>query len=285
MAMNDRTAGDVVGAGDLPDVDGTGRLGSEAPVLETRRISKHYGHVRALSDIDLKVWPGQVVGLVGDNGAGKSTLVNILAGAIQPSDGTILIDGHAVTFRSASDARREGIEAVYQDLALANDLKIWANLFLGREQLVSGPLRWFGWLDKRAMMRRAEEDLKRTKIRIGSVNSSCGALSGGQRQAVAVARGVAWGSRLLLLDEPTAALGVEQQRQVAELVTNVRDQGIPVLLISHNLPQVHDICDRIVVLFQGRKVADLDSRQSSIDDSVRWITGSNLERVVDGSHE
>ncbi len=250
--------------------------GLEQPVLEVRGVSKRYGSVHALRDINFEIHRNEVVGLVGDNGAGKSTLVNILSGALHPTSGQILVDGAPVSFKSATDARDVGIETVYQDLALAPDLSIWANLFLGRERTVSGPLGWLGWLDRRAMMSRSVEDLDRTKIHIASVSSRVGRLSGGQRQAVAVGRAVAWGSRVLLLDEPTAALGVEQQAKVGDLIRTVSGHGIPVLLISHNLPQVYELCDRVVVLFHGRVIAELRPKETDLDSIVSWITGSAM---------
>ena len=198
---------------------------NEVPVIAVRGITKHFGSVQALRGVDLEVRRGEVVGLVGDNGAGKSTLVNILSGALQPNSGAHLRRWQAVTFGSSLEARRLGIETVYQDLSLAPDLSVWANIFLGREQTVKGPLRLFGWLDRRAMARYAEVDLERTRIRIGSVKALAGRLSGGQRQAIAVGRAVAWGSKVILMDEPTAALGVEQQDEVGELVRSVCDQG------------------------------------------------------------
>ncbi|MCF3946283.1 ATP-binding cassette domain-containing protein [Acidiphilium sp. AL] len=246
------------------------------PVLEVVGVAKSYGHIRALEGVTLDIHAGEVVGLVGDNGAGKSTLVNIIAGAIRPSAGTLRIEGREVAFASALDARTAGIEAVYQDLALALDLDIWANIFLGRETLRPGLLGRLGWLDKRAMQRRAAEELGRTAIRVGSIRTRCRALSGGQRQAVAVARGLIWGSRLLLLDEPTAALGVEQQAKVGKLIEAVRARGIPVILVSHNMPQVHDLCDRIVVLFQGRKIADRPASDMTIADIIACITGAGI---------
>jgi simple sugar transport system ATP-binding protein len=252
------------------------RPGFAEPLLQVVNISKSYGHIRALTDVSFEVRAGEVVGLVGDNGAGKSTLVNIIAGAIRPSSGTLRIDGHEVRFNSALDARVTGIEAVYQDLALALDLDIWANIFLGREILRSGLLGRLGVLNKPAMRERAA--LGRTGIRVGSIRTPCRSLSGGQRQAVAVARGLIWGSRLLLMDEPTAALGVEQQAKVGELIAAVRAQGIPVILVSHNMPQVHAICDRIVVLFRGRKVADREARSMTIEDTIASITGAALRR-------
>jgi ABC-type sugar transport system ATPase subunit len=258
-----------VHAGGEPEV-------ARVAVIATRGITKHFGTVQALRGVDLDVYAGEVVGLVGDNGAGKSTLVNILSGALQANDGSIFVDGKSVTFTSSLEARRAGIETVYQDLSLAPDWSVWANIFLGREQSVKGPLGWFHWLDRKAMARAAEADLERTRIRIGSVNSLAGRLSGGQRQAIAVGRAVAWGSRVILMDEPTAALGVEQQAKVGELVRSVSDQGVPILLISHNLPQIHALCDRVVVLFQGRVVADLRPNECSVEEIVSWITGASL---------
>jgi ABC-type sugar transport system ATPase subunit len=260
------------GPGADPSGDGDGRV----PVISVRGITKHFGSVQALRGVDLDVYTGEVVGLVGDNGAGKSTLVNILSGAFQPNAGSILVDGHRVIFSSAVEARRLGIETVYQDLSLAPDLSVWANIFLGREETTKGPLRLVGWLDRRSMAASAEVDLERTRIRIGSVHSLAGRLSGGQRQAIAVGRAVAWGSKVLLLDEPTAALGVEQQERVGKLVASVAAQGVPVLLISHNLPQVYRICHRVVVLFQGQVVANLLPSECTLDDIVSWITGAAL---------
>jgi ABC-type sugar transport system ATPase subunit len=203
--------------------------------------------------------------------------VNILSGALQANNGRIFVDGKQVTFSSSLEARRLGIETVYQDLALAPDLTVWANMFLGRERTVKGPLRYFGWLDRKSMARSAETDLDRTRIRIPSVQSPAGRLSGGQRQAIAVGRAVAWGSRVVLMDEPTAALGVEQQERVGELIRSVRDQGVPVLLISHNLPQVYRVCDRVAVLFQGRVAVVLKPSECTVDDIVSWITGAALK--------
>jgi ABC-type sugar transport system ATPase subunit len=246
------------------------------PVIAVRGITKHFGSVQALRGVDLDVHQGEVVGLIGDNGAGKSTLVNILSGALQPNAGTILLDGKPVTLSSSLEARNLGIETVYQDLSLAPDLTVWENVFLGREQTVKGPLRLFGWLDRRAMILGAKADLDRTDVRIGSVKALAGRLSGGQRQAIAVGRAVAWGSRVLLMDEPTAALGVEQQETVGQLVRSVSSQGVPVLLITHNLPQVHKLADRVAVLFHGHVVADLRCSEVTVDDMVSWITGAAL---------
>lgn len=246
------------------------------PLVEVRDLSKRYGSVIALRGVNMELRAGEIVGLVGDNGAGKSTLVNIIAGALPPTSGRVLVDGHEVTFRTPIDARKAGIETVYQDLSLAPDLSIWGNMFLGREQVVGGPMGRIGWLDRKAMMARTAEDLERTKIRIPSVAQRVGRLSGGQRQAVAVGRAVAWGSRVVLMDEPTAALGVEQQARVAELIQTVASQQLGVLLISHNLPQVYEICHRVLVLFRGEIVANLRPSEVDIDDIVGWITGSAM---------
>ena len=247
------------------------------PVIQARGITKRYGALTALRDIDLSVNAGEIVGLVGDNGAGKSTLVKILSGAISPTDGELFLDGERLTLHSPLDARRRGIETVYQDLALAPDLTVAENLFIGRELKSSGPLRLIGTLDRRAMNRGAQEQLHRLRIRIDSVTNRADSLSGGQRQAIAVARAVAWGRRVLLMDEPTASLGVEEQRKVAELIQEVQRGGIPVLLVSHNIPQVHDICDRIVVLLHGRVVADLKKDEADVEEVVMWITGAALK--------
>ena len=248
-----------------------------ATVLRVRGVTKHYGHVQALRGVDMEVRAGEVVGLVGDNGAGKSTLVGVLSGATTPTDGTVEFEGEPVSLTSPSHARDLGIETVYQDLALALDLPVWANLHLGREQRRKGVLGKLGFLDRNAMIASADQELRATRIRIGSVTSRTSALSGGQRQAIAVSRATAWGSKLVLMDEPTAALGVEQQHRVGELVRHVAAQHVPVVLISHNLPQVRDLCDRVLVMYRGRIVADLDPKVEGIESMIRWITGAALE--------
>jgi simple sugar transport system ATP-binding protein len=247
-------------------------------VLDVQHVGKRYGRITALRDVSFQVRSGEVVALVGDNGAGKSTLVNILSGALSPTTGHIVMDGKPVHFHDANEARRLGIETVYQDLALANDVPAWANLYLGREITRKGLLGALGWLDKAEMARQAESAMAATKIRVKSVRAKTGSLSGGQRQAVAVARAVTWGSRLLLMDEPTAALGVEQQHQVGELIGAVRETGTPVILISHNMPQVMDVADRILVLFHGRLIKQLTTADTSVEEIIMWITGAGLAR-------
>jgi simple sugar transport system ATP-binding protein len=248
------------------------------PLLEARGISRNFGTVTALTDVSLEVRPGEVLGLVGDNGAGKSTLVKILCGAVQPSSGELLVDGTPVSFHSPKDSRERGIEVVYQDLALAGELSVAENVFLGRERYRSGILGRLGVIDRRAMAREAETTLESLAIEIKSVTARCGLLSGGQRQAVAVARAVMWGSKVLLLDEPTAALAVMEADKIGSLVREVVNHDVGVVLVSHNMPQVHELCDRIIVLLRGRVVAELHRGEATVQDIVMWITGAALAR-------
>jgi ABC-type sugar transport system ATPase subunit len=243
------------------------------PLLEVRGVAKHFGRVQALRGASLDLRPGEVNAIVGDNGAGKSTLIKIISGALSPDDGEVLIDGRAVRMDSPRAARGHGIETVYQDLALANHLDSASNLFLGRELMLPPPLGWLGFVDKRRMRRRAEEELRRLKIGLPSVSTPVLALSGGQRQAVAVARAIAWGHRIVILDEPTAALGVRESLMVLELIREVRSQGVGVLMISHNLPEVFEVADRITVFRLGRSVAQLRTQDSSVEEIVRMMTG------------
>jgi simple sugar transport system ATP-binding protein len=244
------------------------------PVLETRGISKWYGNIQALDRVDLRVHAGEVVALVGDNGAGKSTFVKTIAGVHQPDEGEIRLSGRTINFYSPLDARQKGVETVYQDLALANDLSVWGNLFLGREIIVSGIGRVFGWMDKRAMRDRARQELERLRINIGSIDARVENLSGGQRQATAVARSATWGKKLVMMDEPTANLGVEQGEKVAGLVRTLVEQSIGVLLISHNLAQVFSLADKIVVLRHGRVAAERRTEATTKEEVVGWITGA-----------
>ncbi len=244
------------------------------PVFEARGIVKHFGRIQALKGIDFSIYPGEVVGLLGDNGAGKSTLIKVFSGAIPFDEGEILLDGKPVKFSSPLDARNAGIETVYQDLALATDLDIESNLFLGREILKPGLLGKLGFLDKKAMYRQVEELFKKLNIRVQSLKSEVSELSGGQRQAVAVARAVSWGTKLVIMDEPTAALGVEQSAMVLDLIRQVRHKNIPVIFISHTLPFVFDICDRIVILRLGEVVANLATKDTNVNEVVQYITGS-----------
>jgi simple sugar transport system ATP-binding protein len=257
-----------------------------APVLEARGVTKRYGRVRALQGADFIAYPGEVTALIGDNGAGKSTLVKLLAGVARPDAGEITIDGAVVHLASPADARKHGIETVYQDLALAPDLDAAANLHLGREIYL---IRFLRVLDRRIMRERAIAAFAELGIELPDVRAPVAALSGGQRQSVAVARAVAYASRIIFMDEPTAALGVVQRARVLDTIRRVRDRGIAVVLISHNMPEVLAIADRIQVLRLGRRVATFSADQASVEDLVGAMTGA-LEinggaRHAEASHE
>jgi simple sugar transport system ATP-binding protein len=244
------------------------------PVLEARGVVKHYGQVEAMRGADFAMHAGEVVALIGDNGAGKTTLVKILSGALQPDAGEIRYEGKSITLSSPIEARRLGIETVYQDLALGNVLDPAANLFMGRELLKSGLLGRFGVIDRREMRRQAAEAFERLGVTAPASARSVAALSGGQRQGVAVARAVTWASRAIFLDEPTAALAVMQTEKVLELVRRVADQGLAVCLISHDLPQVLEVADRIEVLRLGRRVARFTRDEASPDLLLAAMTGA-----------
>ncbi len=245
-----------------------------APVLRASGINKYFGPVRALTDVDFEVRRGEIVALIGDNGAGKSTLINVLTGVLPFDTGEIVFDGRPVRFDSPQDARRHGIETVYQDLAIAPHLDAVANIFLGREYRMAGPLGALGFLDRKRMRQETEEQLARLKVRVPGLQRRMTTLSGGQRQGVAVARAVMWASKVVIMDEPTAALGVAQIGQVLDLMRQVRDAGIPVVFISHNMPHVFEVSDRIVVLRLGQVVQELDPKTATIDDAVSAMTGS-----------
>lgn len=246
-----------------------------APLLEARGITRAFGHVQALGGADICVYPGEICALIGDNGAGKSTLVKILSGADRPTSGEILLDGRPVVFGSPSDAQRKGIATVYQDLALAPDLTPAENLFLGRETSMAGFLGKLGFLDRAEMRRRAAEQFARLGVRLRSDKVPIASLSGGQRQSVAIARAAMWADKVIFLDEPTAALGVVQTARVLDLIRQVRDAGIAVVLISHNMPQVIEVADRIEVMRLGRKVATLKAGEANVDMLVRAMTSGS----------
>lgn len=244
-------------------------------VLSARGVTKSYGHVQALRGVDFDVYPAETVALIGDNGAGKSTLVKILSGATAHDGGEILVGGTPTTMSSPADARAHGIETVYQDLALATDLDTPANIYLGRELYLRGLLGRLGFLDKKSMSSRTEELYRGLHITPVGIQRSVMALSGGQRQSVAVARAAAWASRLVLMDEPTAALGHEQTRAVYELIRRINGKGIAVVLISHNLPDVLANSDRIEVLRHGRRTAVYDTARASLDEVVLAMAGGS----------
>jgi simple sugar transport system ATP-binding protein len=240
------------------------------PLLEARGVTRRFGHVQALRGAAFTAYAGEVVALIGDNGAGKSTLVKTLAGALRPDSGQILLDGRPVHLSDPVAAQRLGIETVYQDLALAHDLDAAANLFLGRE-LTRFP--FLNVLDRAAMRRRAVEAFDELGIRLPDLSAPVRQLSGGQRQCVAVARAVAWASKVVFMDEPTAALGVVQRAQVLDLIRRVRDRGVTVVLISHNMPEVLAVADRVEVLRLGRRVARFTAADTSVEQLVLAMTG------------
>jgi fructose transport system ATP-binding protein len=248
------------------------------PVLEARGISKRYGSVTALEEVDFEAYPGEIVALLGDNGAGKSTLIKILSGAVRPDSGTITLHGRPVQFHGPRDARNSGIETVYQDLALAPDLDVASNLFLGREIYMPGILGLLHIVNQRAMRRAAETHLTDLAVKIKSVRQDVDTLSGGQRQSVAVARTVLWGKDIVILDEPTAALGVAQSGMVLELMKRVRDHGSTVIFISHNMPHVFEVSDRMIVLRHGRRVGTL-LPSAGMEEAVSLMTGAQTSRL------
>jgi D-xylose transport system ATP-binding protein len=248
---------------------------SETPLLELRGVSKHFGAVMALHEVDFAVYPGCVTALVGDNGAGKSTLIKCVAGIYRIDGGEMLFEGQPVTIHHPRDASDLGIEIVYQDLALADNLDVVENMFLGREELE--PTRT---LDEVRMEARALETLKSLSVTtIRSVRQTVAGLSGGQRQSVAVAKAVMWNSKLVVLDEPTAALGVAQTRQVLDLVKRLAEQGLGVILISHNLHDIFEVADNITVLRLGQNVAEFKRTETNQQEVVEAITAGKLTKV------
>ncbi|MHB8294997.1 MAG: ATP-binding cassette domain-containing protein [Acidimicrobiales bacterium] len=245
------------------------------PALEVEGLHKSFGAVSALSDGNLSVQPGEVLGLLGDNGAGKSTLVKCVTGRVHADGGRIRVSGQVVAFQSPAEARALGIEAVHQNLALVDSLDVATNLFLGRE-LAAGPrwLRWLGVLRQRAMLESAREVLSEIGVAPLSLTAPVESLSGGQRQGIAVARAVAWGQKVVLMDEPAAALGVEQARHVLDLVRTLARKEVAVVFISHNMEHVMQVCDRVTVLRHGRTVGSANVADVSAVDLVGFITGA-----------
>ena len=246
------------------------------PVLIAKSVSKKYGTVVALDNADLELYPGEVLGVIGDNGAGKSTLIKVLCGAVIPDGCEILLDGKKVTFTSPIEARTLGIETVYQNLALSPALSITDNMFLGREIRQKGFLgKFFRFLDSKAM---ADEARKRLSdlglLTIQNINQLVETLSGGQRQGVAVARATSFGTKVVIMDEPTAALGVKESRRVLELISEVRARGIPIILISHNMPHVFEVADRIHIHRLGTRLCVIDPKKHEMSDAVAFMTGA-----------
>ncbi|MCX5479130.1 ATP-binding cassette domain-containing protein [Kaistia geumhonensis] len=247
-----------------------------APVLQARGLMKRYGRVVALDNADFDLMPGEILAVIGDNGAGKSTLIKALTGAVIPDHGEIRLDGRPVAFRSPIEARNLGIETVYQNLAVSPALSIADNLFLGREKRRDDWIgRIFRTLDRGYMQREARQKLSELGLlTIQNINQPVETLSGGQRQGVAVARAAAFGSRVVILDEPTAALGVKESRRVLELMLRLKARGLPIVLISHNMPHVFEVSDRIHIHRLGRRIAVIDPKAHSMSDAVAIMTGA-----------
>jgi fructose transport system ATP-binding protein len=249
---------------------------TEKAVLTARGLTKRYGRVTALNNCDFDLYPGEILAVIGDNGAGKSTLIKAISGAVIPDEGIIELDGKQVLFRSPIEAREAGIETVYQNLALSPALSIADNMFLGRELRKPGPLgSWFRMLDRPAMEKRARDKLTELGLMtIQNISQAVETLSGGQRQGVAVARAAAFGSKVVIMDEPTAALGVKESRRVLELILDVKKRGLPIVLISHNMPHVFEVADRIHIHRLGRRLCVVDPKQISMSDAVALMTGA-----------
>jgi ABC-type sugar transport system, ATPase component len=247
-------------------------LVARRPILSMKGISKRFGAVQALSDVEFEIYPAEVLALVGDNGAGKTTLIKCIAGTHQPDEGAIFFEGNEVKIHTPSDATRLGIETVYQDLALCDNLDVVGNMFLGRELLELGPI---GTLAELEMEKASLDVLSALSVTtIDSVRTKVAALSGGQRQSVAISRAVMWNSRVVLLDEPTAALGVAQTAQVHALIKRLREQGLGVVVITHNIQEVFEVADRIIVLRLGKRVATFNQNETTPQDVVAAIVGA-----------
>ncbi len=246
---------------------------AETPLLEAKGVVKRFGHVEALCGVDFQAHAGQVTALIGDNGAGKSTFVKIMSGAMRADGGDILVEGSRVEFASPHDAREAGIETVYQDLSVAPDLAPPANVFMGRELLRAGWLGKLGFLDKPAMRKRSEDAFRRLNVTLKDIDAPIASLSGGQRQSVSICRSVLFARRVLFMDEPTAALGVVQTRRTLDLIRRIRDLGIAVVLISHNMRDVLEVADLVEVLRLGRRVARLRGPDATLQDLVGAMTG------------
>jgi len=253
----------------------TANLNAE-PILTCRKLVKRYGRVTALDHADFDLYPNEIVAVIGDNGAGKSSLIKAICGATIPDAGEIRLGGEVVHFRSPIDAREAGIETVYQNLALSPALSIADNMFLGREILAGGFMgKYFRYMNRRAMQKFAREKLNELGLMtIQNINQPVETLSGGQRQGVAVARAAAFAKRIVILDEPTAALGVKESRRVLELILDVKKRGLPIILISHNMPHVFEVADRIHIHRLGRRIAVINPKEYSMSDAVAIMTGA-----------
>ncbi|MGE5139409.1 MAG: ATP-binding cassette domain-containing protein [Rudaea sp.] len=260
------------------------------PLLRAVNLTKRFGGLTAVNNVSLDVFPGEVVGLLGDNGAGKSTFIKMISGVYSQDEGEIFFKGQKLSLNNPREARDMGIETIYQDLALAENLDVGSNVFLGRE--VKKPLigRYVQTLDRKRMHDEALTVLKRLDIRIPTMHTPIRSLSGGQRQAVAIARAIYWDAKMLILDEPTAALGVSEQRKVLTLVRTLRDQGVPIIIISHNMQDVFAVADRVVVMRRGNNVGERKIKQTTVDEIVSLMVGAEavhemgvLPKAIEGN--
>ncbi len=254
------------------------------PILQVKDLYKHFGGLVAVDHVSLDIHPGEVVGLLGDNGAGKSTLIKMISGAYKPDGGQILLDGAAVSFATPLEARRRGIETIYQDLALCENLDASANIFLGRERM-RHQLGIFRVLHRSFMLRESRQVLDQLDIRIPELRNPIRQLSGGQRQAVSIARAVYWKARLMIMDEPTAALGVPEQLKVLELMRTLRNQGVPVILISHNMKDVFAVADRVIVMRRGSKAGEVRISDTNENEVVGLMVGAEYTQVIKQIHD
>ncbi len=256
-----------------------------APIIQAKGLNKRYGRVVALDNANFELYPGEILGVIGDNGAGKSSMIKVLSGAVQPDSGEVFLDGKPVSFANPMQARDLGIETVYQTLALSPAMSIANNMFLGREIRKKGVLgKVFRMLDRKAMENSARDKLSELGLMtIQNINQSVETLSGGQRQGVAVARATAFGSKVIIMDEPTAALGVKESRRVLELILEVRDRGIPIVLISHNMPHVFEVADRIHIHRLGRRLMVMNPKEHSMSDAVAFMTGAKQPPGVEAA--
>jgi len=260
------------------DQEDLGMTPAQEPILTARGLVKRYGRVTALDNADFDLYPGEILAVIGDNGAGKSSLIKAISGAVTPDEGEIKLEGKPIAFKSPMEAREAGIETVYQNLALSPALSIADNMFLGREIRKPGFLgQWLRMLDRPAMEKRARDKLTELGLMtIQNISQAVETLSGGQRQGVAVARAAAFGSRVVIMDEPTAALGVKESRRVLELILDVKKRGLPIVLISHNMPHVFEVADRIHIHRLGRRLCVIDPKQYTMSDAVAFMTGAKV---------
>ncbi|MEO8758854.1 MAG: ATP-binding cassette domain-containing protein [Devosia sp.] len=254
---------------------GTSSLEPSRPVLEARGIAKNYGAVVALANASIALRPREVLGLVGDNGAGKSTLLKILSGVVMATSGEVFIDNRQVHLRHAQDALDAGIETVYQDLALVDTMSAYQNVYLGREARAKNPIaRFLDLVDDREMRKRSREVLDALKVKVPSINASVKGMSGGQRQCLAIARALLWGRRIVILDEPTAALGVRESGQVLEVIRDLRTHDVSVIVVTHNMQQLMEVADRVTVMRLGRSIATRTVKDTNVSEVVGLITGA-----------